>query len=88
MAVTERGFARITRMLMDMAKAECDGKLLFVLEGGYDIPALTNSVKAVISELKDASAFTEGVWDTHPSEGAVWTVSKAKQAIMPYWGEF
>ena len=60
MAVTERGFAGMTRMLMDMAGERCEGKLLFVLEGGYDIAALTNSVRTVIMELKGTPVYIGG----------------------------
>ena len=52
MAVTERGFAGMTKMLMDIAAECCGGKMLLTLEGGYDVAALANSVRAVLLEMK------------------------------------
>jgi acetoin utilization deacetylase AcuC-like enzyme len=51
MRVTEQGFAAMTRILKDIAKTCCGGKLALTLEGGYHLEALRNSVKAVIAEL-------------------------------------
>ncbi len=51
MSVTEKGFARLTRMLMDLANSHCDGRLLLVLEGGYNIQGQKSSVRAVLNEL-------------------------------------
>jgi acetoin utilization deacetylase AcuC-like enzyme len=44
-------FAWITRELMQVAYACCDGRLASVLEGGYDLQALGDSVAAHVSEL-------------------------------------
>jgi len=51
MEVTERGFARMTQILMEIAAATAEGKLAFTLEGGYNFAAERRSVKAVIEEL-------------------------------------
>ena len=51
MEVTERGFARMTQILMEIAAATAEGKLAFTLEGGYNVAAERRSVKAVIEEL-------------------------------------
>ncbi|MBI4455070.1 MAG: histone deacetylase [Acidobacteria bacterium] len=42
--VTERGFARVTQSLQRCARDFCDGKILYLLEGGYDLEALAASV--------------------------------------------
>jgi len=49
--VTESGFAAMARRLKRLAAECCDGKLVAVLEGGYDLAALAASGKAVIEEL-------------------------------------
>ena len=87
MAVTERGFARMTRMLMDIAAQECGGKVFLVLEGGYDVTALTNSVRTVIMELRDTPVYIADVRG-RGLDAAKQIVSKVKQAVKPYWGEF
>jgi acetoin utilization deacetylase AcuC-like enzyme len=51
MAVSTQGFAGLTRSVMDIADSNCDGKLVLSLEGGYELTALRDSVKAVLLEL-------------------------------------
>jgi len=55
MEMTERGFARLTQILMEIAEATAQGKLVFTLEGGYDIEGQKRSVHAVLRELAQAS---------------------------------
>jgi acetoin utilization deacetylase AcuC-like enzyme len=51
LAVTESGFAILTRILKSIANTCCDGKLALTLEGGYHLGALKRSVKQVVLEL-------------------------------------
>jgi len=51
MAVSPQGFAGLTRSVMEIAESNCDGRLVLSLEGGYDLAALRDSVKAVLLEL-------------------------------------
>jgi acetoin utilization deacetylase AcuC-like enzyme len=51
MQVTEAGFAWMTRVLVEAAEACCPGRLVFVLEGGYDLAALASGVAAVLRTL-------------------------------------
>jgi acetoin utilization deacetylase AcuC-like enzyme len=51
MRVTSRGFAGLTRCVMDLADTFCQGKLVLSLEGGYAVDAVGESVKAVLLEL-------------------------------------
>jgi len=53
MAVTEQGFAYMTRVLVDLAGEVCDGRLLVALEGGYNLQGLRDGVLAVLAELTD-----------------------------------
>jgi acetoin utilization deacetylase AcuC-like enzyme len=46
--MTTEGFGRLTRMLIDAADQLCDGRVVLVTEGGYDLKALSESLKAVI----------------------------------------
>jgi acetoin utilization deacetylase AcuC-like enzyme len=86
MAVTEDGFARMARMLMDVAESECGGRILFVLEGGYDIRALTDSVKTVVMELRGTPVY-RGEELNEPCAGAKQIAAKVREAVAPYWGE-
>lgn len=59
MEVTEKGFVRMTRILMDVAESTARGRLAITLEGGYDVSAQGRSVKAVLKELAHVSTFNE-----------------------------
>jgi acetoin utilization deacetylase AcuC-like enzyme len=48
MRATERGFAAMCSSLRDLASECCGGKLVLVLEGGYDLEALAGSVRACL----------------------------------------
>jgi acetoin utilization deacetylase AcuC-like enzyme len=51
MRVTPRGFAAMTRSLMDMADASTGGKMVITLEGGYHVEGQRDSVKEVLREM-------------------------------------
>lgn len=51
MAVTEHGFAGMARALVEVADRVCDGRLVAVLEGGYDLRGTRDSVEAVLDVL-------------------------------------
>ena len=46
--LTTEGFARLTRTLLDVADEVCEGRVVVVTEGGYDLKALAESLQAVI----------------------------------------
>lgn len=86
MGVTEAGYEAMTKTLLDIAKKHAGGKTLFALEGGYDLKSLTNSVKAVIMEMKGAPIHkSEGL--DKPSGAVKQVVAKVKQTLNPFWGE-
>ncbi len=51
MAITEAGFAVMTRLVREAADDHCGGRMVSVLEGGYDLGALARSVEAHLGEL-------------------------------------
>lgn len=46
-----RDFAALTRIIQEAADVVCDGRTVFLLEGGYDVQALSDSVLACAQEL-------------------------------------
>jgi acetoin utilization deacetylase AcuC-like enzyme len=46
--MTTEGFGRLTKTLVSLADELCDGKIVLVTEGGYDLQALGDSLNAVI----------------------------------------
>lgn len=59
MKVTEQGYAYMTRIIMEIADRVCEGRVVAILEGGYDLGALRKSVKAVIETLQ--GSIMEGI---------------------------
>jgi acetoin utilization deacetylase AcuC-like enzyme len=51
MGVTERGFAAMASAMAELAASACGGKLVLLLEGGYDLAALAASVRATLEVL-------------------------------------
>ncbi len=53
MQVTARGFAGMTRCIMELADTCCRGKLVLALEGGYAVDVIGEATRAVLMELAD-----------------------------------
>lgn len=84
MALTENGYAIMTRIINNLSHELCEGKLLFALEGGYDVEGLSLSVKSVIEELKklpSASADKQ----INPSKKVIQTVDEVKKRLSFCW---
>jgi acetoin utilization deacetylase AcuC-like enzyme len=56
MQVSTRGFAAMTERLKGVADDLCDGRLVLLLEGGYDLDALGESVAAVLDRISGRAA--------------------------------
>jgi len=46
--MTTEGFGRLTKTLVSLADELCEGRVVLVTEGGYDLKALGDSLNAVI----------------------------------------
>ena len=53
MEVSITGFARMAMVLKQMAAELCQGRLVFTLEGGYNLQVVAHSVEAVFNVLLD-----------------------------------
>lgn len=51
MQVSTGGYEYLTRTLKEMAEELCEGRLVFTLEGGYDLEALAHSIAATLQAL-------------------------------------
>ncbi|MFZ4682794.1 MAG: histone deacetylase [Terrimicrobiaceae bacterium] len=49
--LTDEDFAEMTRLLTDAAASQCEGRLVSVLEGGYNLDGLGPAVKSHVSAL-------------------------------------
>lgn len=59
MRLTEGGFGELTSRIIDVANACCDGRIVAVLEGGYDGRALGRSVAAMVRRLDGEAAVND-----------------------------
>ena len=59
MEVTSAGYATMTQVILDIAEACSDGKLLITLEGGYNLGGLRDGVRSVIKQLSGQDAADE-----------------------------
>lgn len=51
MRVSVKGFAQMAMVLKELASELCQGRLVFTLEGGYNLRVVTSSIKAVFDVL-------------------------------------
>jgi acetoin utilization deacetylase AcuC-like enzyme len=58
MQVTPKGYAAMTRLIMDLARECASDRLAITLEGGYHLGGLRESSKAVLKELIGESILT------------------------------
>lgn len=91
MRLRPRGFATLTRILLDIAERHCGGRFVVTLEGGYHIGGMTESVKAVLKEMsgetcqsEESLAATENGAD--PSIDRI--IETVIRQIEPVWNVF
>ncbi len=77
MRVTPRGYAALTRSLMEVASACCEGRLVMTLEGGYDVEGERDAIKEVLMEMADFS-------HARPDEVAATTDRQFLEVITQY----
>jgi acetoin utilization deacetylase AcuC-like enzyme len=83
MKVTPEGFVTLTRILMDCAQGICRGKLAMVLEGGYGLKGLRDSVQAVLLELS-AKTHSKGI-PSENSEKIDPIINRVKKVQREFW---
>jgi acetoin utilization deacetylase AcuC-like enzyme len=52
--LSDQAFVRLTRMLMELADQYCDGRIVSLLEGGYNPEGLASAVTAHVKTLLDS----------------------------------
>jgi acetoin utilization deacetylase AcuC-like enzyme len=88
MRVTANGFAALTRILMNIAESCCNGRFVVVLEGGYHLAGLTQSVKAVLEEMRDDTHYPEeklALLEKEADENTNHIIKQVISKIKPYW---
>jgi acetoin utilization deacetylase AcuC-like enzyme len=82
MVLSERGFAAMCSALKALADSVCEGRLVLLLEGGYSLQGLSQSVHACVEVLA-------GRRDTFPTgqttSDAAHALARSREALKPYW---
>ena len=83
MRLTEAGFSAMTRRVKRLAAECCQGKMVAVLEGGYDLAAIAESGRAVIEELgRDAD---EPILSADGGDRVLPMIERASQNVGRFW---
>lgn len=82
MAVTSTGFAAMTRILIDEAAKHCGNKIIFALEGGYNVEAISDAIASVIEVINGKKVSTEA---GPPGKKYKEVLDKTKLLLSPHW---
>ena len=82
MEVSERGFAGLARLVARIARDVCGNRLVAVLEGGYDLAALGESVATVLDEL--GGARLDDAISPPPSDRRA-PIDQTREVAKHYW---
>ena len=81
MRVDEAGFAQMALRCVRLAQDLCEGRLAFVLEGGYDRRATARAVEAILRAVADETAPEVG----GGTEKAAAAIARAREVQSAYW---
>ena len=59
LTVDTSGYFKLTQLLMEWAETFCHGRIIFVLEGGYDTLALQDNLQATLAALSGNNNFPD-----------------------------
>jgi acetoin utilization deacetylase AcuC-like enzyme len=88
MRVTERGFARLMSLLKAIARSTCSGRIVATLEGGYDLTALRESVKAVLLEMRADDGWVDQDKCRTQEEADYQQIERGIEAIRSIQGKY
>ncbi|MEE9253089.1 MAG: histone deacetylase [Thermodesulfobacteriota bacterium] len=83
MNVTPSGFAQQTRFLKEKAQQYCDGRIVYVLEGGYDLDGLWLSTRSVFEELLELNTTDYGDLDAETKADGI--IERVEKTLSDYW---
>jgi acetoin utilization deacetylase AcuC-like enzyme len=88
MQVTPAGFANLAKIILEFAEETCRGKVVFVLEGGYHLDGLRDSVREVLKTQQGerlAGGRDTKLHKMADSEMIGPILKKVKAAQKPFW---
>jgi acetoin utilization deacetylase AcuC-like enzyme len=85
MRATAAGFARLTALLADVAGDCCDGRMVAITEGGYDLAGLAASLRAVIPVLAGERTSDQCAAPDGPAPRGRATIEAVTPGLRDYW---
>lgn len=85
MRLTAPYFGRLTAQLAEAADDCCDGRVVAITEGGYDLPGLRDSLRAVIGVLAGETGVDAFEVPTGPSPRGDASLGAVKPHLSQYW---
>ena len=85
MDVTPRGYAAMTRVMMELADEVCGGRLVYTLEGGYNLEGLSQGVKAVLMELDGRSPLDDDYFSALNEKPLPKIIERVLNVQRKYW---
>lgn len=82
MRVSTEGFAELCALTQGIARRHCDGRIVLLLEGGYHLDALSDSVSCCLQVLTGSAA--PGVPDRTGLHGDQ-DLQQVVRALSPHW---
>ena len=85
MRMTTAGYGRLTARVLATADEICEGRVVFVSEGGYDMRALVECIETVASLASGRGEIAPGDDIEGDVRRAEETIRKVQRAQAPYW---
>jgi acetoin utilization deacetylase AcuC-like enzyme len=92
-SLTSLAYYKFTEKILKIAESLCDGKIAFILEGGYDIIGLPYCIEAIIkallNEKYDPPSYEDNLTFANDSKSKEIDKIKTylKSVLEPYWHE-
>ncbi|MBI5521080.1 MAG: histone deacetylase [Desulfarculus sp.] len=88
MQLRQAGYAGMTKVLMDIAREFCPGRVVLTLEGGYQPAAQARSVLAVLNTFLGDTVLADACLETARQAKPPEVLAKAKAIMAKYWAVF
>jgi acetoin utilization deacetylase AcuC-like enzyme len=85
MRVTTQQFGRLTGLISSVADECCEGRMVVVTEGGYDLRAIAGSLRSVIEVLNSTSALGMLPAPDGPTPRADAVIAAARTHLGEFW---
>lgn len=85
MRLSSAQFGRLTAQLVEVAESCCEGRLVAVTEGGYDLPALGSSLRAVVAALSGTAPAPSSLDEAASAPRGEATLRTVRPWLAPAW---